>query len=52
MLGVNIEDYKKVGWKYKVGDKNGKGKEYLPDINQLLYGGEFLKWKKILNRFK
>jgi len=46
MLGINIEDYKKVCWKYKVGDKNGKGKEYLADTNQLLYEGEFLKWKR------
>jgi len=44
MLGVNTKDYKKVCWKYKVGDKNGK--EYLADTNQLLYGGEFLKWKR------
>ena len=46
MLGVNIEDYKKTSGKYKVGEKNGKGKEYTINENKLIFEGEFLNWKK------
>ena len=28
ILGVNIQDYKKISGKYKIGEKNGKGREY------------------------
>ena len=28
IIGVNIEDYKIISGKYKISEKNGKGKEY------------------------
>ena len=46
MLGVNIEDYKKISGKYKVGEKNGKGKEYTIKEDKLVFEGEYLNGKK------
>ena len=44
-LKVDIKDYKKISGKYKIGKRNGKGKEYnLNDI--LIFEGEYLNGKK------
>ena len=45
-LFVDIEDYKKKGYIYKVGEKNGKGKEYLRGTNILLFEGEYINGKR------
>ena len=41
-LSINIEDYKKEGQRYKIGEKNGEGKEYLLDSNELIFEGNYL----------
>jgi len=46
MLSFDIKDYKNVSDKYKIGEKNGKGKEYLIDTNDLVFEGEYLNGKK------
>ena len=43
---LNIKDYKKVSGKYKIGEKNGKGKEYLINSNILIFEGEYLNRKR------
>ena len=43
---VNIEDYKKISGKYRIGEKNGKGREYILNTNTLIYEGEYLNGKK------
>ena len=45
-LGINIDDYKKEGNRYKIGERNGLGKEYNLDTNKLLFEGEYLNGKK------
>ena len=45
-LKNNIEDYKKISGKYKIGEKNGKGREYLIDTNILIFEGEYLNGKR------
>ena len=37
----SIEDYKKKSGKYKKGEKNGKGKEYIINTNILIFEGEY-----------
>ena len=46
MLLVDIEDYKKISGKYKIGKKNGKGKEFILNINRLIFEGEYLNGKR------
>ena len=41
-IGVDIEYYKKQSGKYKIGAKNGKGKEYILNTNKLIFEGEYL----------
>jgi len=43
---VDIEDYKKLSLKYKVGERNGKGKEYIKDTKRLIFEGEYLNGKR------
>jgi len=43
---VDINDYKKISGKYKMGEKNGKGREYIINTNRLIFEGEYLNWKK------
>ena len=43
---VNIEDFKTISGKYKVGEKNGKGREYILNTNLLIYEGEYLKGER------
>ena len=45
-LDVNIEVYKKISGRYKIGEKNGKGKEYKLGIDKMIYKGEYLNGKK------
>ena len=45
-LGVDIEDYKKTSGKYKIAEKNGKGKEYRLNTNIMIFEGEYLNGKR------
>jgi len=45
-LGVNINDYGNMSGKYKVGERNGKGKEYTIKENKLIFEGEYFNGKK------
>ena len=40
IMGVCIKDYKKASGKYKIAEKNGKGREYNLNTNQLIFEGE------------
>ena len=46
LLLVDIKNYKKKSGKYKIGEKNGKGKEYSLETNKLIFEGEYLKGKR------
>ena len=39
---INIEDYKNISKRIKIGPKNGLGKEYKKETNILLFEGEYL----------
>ena len=43
---ININDYKKVSGKYKIGEKNGKGKEYILNTKILIFKGEYSNGKR------
>ena len=43
---VDFEDYKKMSLKYKVGERNGKGKEYIKNTKRLIFEGEYLNGKR------
>ena len=45
ILLVDIKDYKEISGKYKIGKKNGEGKEYNYD-RKLIYEGEYLNGKR------
>ena len=45
-LQISIEDYKKFGNRFKIGEINGMGKEYKLNKNILLFEGEYLNGKK------
>ena len=46
ILNINIEDYKKLSGKYKIGKKDGIGKVYKLNTNILLFEGKNLNGKK------
>ena len=46
ILGVDIEVYKKISGKYRIGEKNGKGREYTLIENRLIFKGEYLNGKR------
>ena len=46
LLLVDIKNYKKISGKYKIGGKNGKGKVYLIDSNELIFEREYLNGKE------
>ena len=46
ILGVNLQNYKETSGKYKIGEKNGKGKEYTQNTNILVFDGEYINGKK------
>ena len=41
ICSIGIEDYKKISGKYKKGEKNGKGEEYIINTNILIFKGEY-----------
>ena len=43
---INIEDYKRISGRYKVGERNGKGKEYDISTDVMLFEGEYLNGKR------
>jgi len=43
---VNINDYKRISGKYKIIEKNGKGREYLINSNILIFEGEYLNGRR------
>ena len=45
-LDVDIVEYKKLSGKYKIGEKNGKGKEYKLNTNELIFEGEYINGKR------
>ena len=45
-LGVGIQDYKNISGRYKIDEKNGKGKEYTLNTNKLIFEGEYLNGKR------
>ena len=42
VLGFDIENYKEISGKYKIGGKNGLGSEYILKTNKLIFRGEYL----------
>ena len=46
ILLIDIEDYKIISGKYVIGEKNGKGREYILNTNRLIFEGEYLNRKK------
>ena len=46
ILGADLEYYKKISGRYKVGKKNGFGKEYKLNTNILKFEGEYLNGKR------
>ena len=46
IIGVDIEDYKETSGKYKIAEKNGKGREYILNTNILIFEGEYLNGKR------
>jgi len=45
-LGIDIEEYKKISGKYKIGGKNGNIIEYILYTNILIFKGEYLNGKR------
>jgi len=45
-FGVNIQDYKISSGKYKKGRRNGFGREYIINKNNLIFEGEYLNGKR------
>ena len=46
IYSINIENYKKISGKYKIGGKYGPGKEYLLNTNKVIFEGKYRKGKK------
>jgi len=46
LLDFNDITYKIVSGKYKIAEKNGKGKEYILNTNTLIFEGEYLNGKR------
>ncbi len=46
ILNVNIKNYKKISDKYKIGERNGKGKEYIKFTKLMIFEGEYLNGKR------
>ena len=47
LYGLDINDYKEISGKYKIAEKNGKGKEYDLYTNNMVFEGEYLNGKRI-----
>ena len=46
-LDINLDIFKKISGKYKIAEKNGKGKEYSLNTKKLIFKGEYLNGKKM-----
>jgi len=46
LLLFDIDNYKENSHKYKIGERNGKGKEYKININILIFEGEYLNGER------
>ena len=46
LLSVDINDYKIISGKYRIIEKNGKGREYIINTNLLIFEGEYLNRKR------
>ena len=46
IVKIKIEEYKKLSGKYKIGKRDGIGKEYKLNTNILIFEGEYLKGKR------
>ena len=46
ILGVDIKVYKEISGKYKIGEKNGKGREYTLNGDKLIFEGNYLNGKR------
>ena len=46
IFSIDIEHYKNISGKYKIGEKNGKGKEYRLDTNRLIFEGDYMNGKR------
>ena len=46
IYSVGIEDYKNISLKYRIGKRNGKGKEYIKNTKRLIFEGEYLNGKR------
>ena len=44
---IGIKNYKTINGVYKIGEKNGKGKEYSIYTKRLVFEGEYLNGKKM-----
>ena len=45
-IGIDIKKYKQISKRYKIGERNGKGKEYLKYNNKMIFEGEYLNGKR------
>ena len=43
---VDIKDYKNASLKYRIGERNGKGKEYIKNTKRLIFEGEYINGKR------
>ena len=46
IFSINIENYKKISGKYKIGGINGQGKEYLLNTDKVIFEGKYKNGKK------
>ena len=46
LLGYDIEDYKEISGKQKIGGRNGKGREYNLKTKKLIFKGEYLNGER------
>jgi len=46
LFGFDIKNYKKISGKFKIGGKNGNGREYILNTNILIFKGEYLNGKR------
>ena len=46
ICSVNIGDYEKISLKYKKGERNGEGREYIKDTKRSIFEGEYLNRKR------
>ena len=45
-LGIDMEEFREISGKFKVGGKNDKGSEYKLYTNILIFKGEYLNGKR------